>query len=166
MRSCWTSAWSWARRGVGGGKGGGPVCPPLRRGGRSPVPPVPAVAGDRAVAIHRAVVLIEGWVLQTRFQAVHPPRGLCHAKERQTLLIRLRGKAFQLLQPGYGAMAGPMSSGLYVTGERGRCLQTRGLSILSPGGSDEDSSSPDSEALVCKEKEPPSLVVQACYVNY
>lgn len=60
-----------------------PYCPPLRRGGRSPVPPVPAVAGDRAVAIHWAVVLIEGWVLQARLQAFHSSRGLCHSKERQ-----------------------------------------------------------------------------------
>lgn len=131
------------REGVSGAvREAAPCCPPLRRGGRSPVPPVPAVAGDRAVAIHRAVVLIEGWVLQARFQAVHPPRGLCHAKERQTLLIRFRRMAFQLLQPGYGAMAGPISSGLYVAGNRGRCLQTKGLAILSPGGSDEVAQAP------------------------
>lgn len=43
----------------------------------------------------------------------------------------------------------------------GRCLQTKGLAILSPGGSDEDSSSPGSSVVVCKEKEPSSLVVQA-----
>lgn len=92
-RSCWTSAWSWARRGSGDGEGGGPALPspPPRR----PLTCTPGARGSRRPGSRNPQGRRPRRRVGTPGPAPSPPSAagsLPLYGETQTLPIRCRGR--------------------------------------------------------------------------
>lgn len=82
------------------------------------------------------------------------------------LPIRLRRMAFRCCSLSMAPWPGLCPLGYMRLGEGGCACRPGGFAIPDPGGSDEELSSPDSEAVLCKRERNPNLVAQACYINY
>ena len=125
---------------------------------------MPAVAGGRAVAVHRAVVLVQGRVLQARLRALEQPRGLRHAAGDRDGTLTTRAPGPGLPPAPFSARRPEAWSSRKVCGMRPRPLEgqsgiwaTQRAASLADTRPQPGPPAPSAPSLVSPLSEPPPL---------